>query len=213
VSRFDCDYDYEDEYAELHRGRWDWNLEQATKGRKGQQALRQLEAALLAMPQHRLVDSELATPAGEVCAVGAAIAYAEAQRHGIPFDEAARRLAAEDESWAGFEQAAEDDPDGEYREGDWIRTTYPSWIGCDWPISREVLPGVPRRVSVGRVEVRKGDEEGCDRTAREGKRAGFVYTLAWQVGYMNDDPYLFGKLSPEDRWDAMLRWVRSKITA
>src|SRR5262249_43311413 len=36
-----------------------------------QQVLRELEAALLAMPEKRLVADTLATPAGEVCAVGA----------------------------------------------------------------------------------------------------------------------------------------------
>lgn len=210
MSRF-CDYDNDSEYVELDIGRWEWNLRQTIDGRKGQRALRQLEAALLAMPARRLIESELATPTGEVCAVGAAIAYAEAQRHGISFDDAARRLAAEDTSWEGFEQAIEDDPVGEYRKGDWIRTTYPSWIACDWPISMDAVAEFPRRVSIGRVEVRGDDPEGCDRTAREGKRAGMVYTLAWQVGFMNDDPHEFGNLSPEERWAEMLRWVLSQI--
>jgi hypothetical protein len=212
MSRFDCDYDYDDEYGELHRGRWEWNLEQAIKGRKGQRALRQLEAALLAMPQRRLVDSELATPAGDVCAVGAAIAFAEARREGLSFEEAACNLAREDKTWEGFELATGDDPDGEYREGQWICTYYPQWLPHDFWTSELRSPvDLPLRVMIGRVDVRRGDDEGCERTAREGKRAGFVYTLAWEVGCMNDEEY--GRLTPEDRWDAMLRWVRSKIKA
>lgn len=70
MSRFndDGDWDY---------GRWSlW--EQATtkalEGRRGQAALADLEAALLALPEHRLIESHLAHE-GEVCAVGALVLH------------------------------------------------------------------------------------------------------------------------------------------
>lgn len=50
---------------------WEANQERSIKGRKGQAALRELEAALLALPEKRLIAEELENAAGEVCAVGA----------------------------------------------------------------------------------------------------------------------------------------------
>ena len=50
---------------------WEANLERSLKGHKGQAALRELEAALLALPIKRLIANELENEQGEVCAVGA----------------------------------------------------------------------------------------------------------------------------------------------
>jgi hypothetical protein len=50
---------------------WEANQERSIKGRKGQAALRELEAALLALPEKRLIANELENSKGEVCAVGA----------------------------------------------------------------------------------------------------------------------------------------------
>src|SRR5258708_7100863 len=50
---------------------WEANQRRSIKGRKGQSALRELEAALLALPEKRLIANELERKDGEVCAVGA----------------------------------------------------------------------------------------------------------------------------------------------
>jgi hypothetical protein len=50
---------------------WQANCERSLKGKKGQAALRELEAALLALPAKRLIEGELENEAGEVCAIGA----------------------------------------------------------------------------------------------------------------------------------------------
>lgn len=50
---------------------WEANLRRSLEGRKGQQSLRELEAALLALPEKRLIADELESDKGEVCAVGA----------------------------------------------------------------------------------------------------------------------------------------------
>lgn len=47
------------------------NVERSLKGKKGQAALQKVEAALLAMPQKRLITDVLETAEGEVCALGA----------------------------------------------------------------------------------------------------------------------------------------------
>lgn len=50
---------------------WQANQERSINGRKGQAALRELESALLALPEKRLIAGELENAVGEVCAVGA----------------------------------------------------------------------------------------------------------------------------------------------
>lgn len=49
---------------------WAANVERSLKGKKGQSALRELEAALLALPEKRLIADHLESN-GEVCALGA----------------------------------------------------------------------------------------------------------------------------------------------
>jgi hypothetical protein len=50
---------------------WEANQERAIRGRKGQAALRELEQALLALPEKKLIVDELENAQGEVCAIGA----------------------------------------------------------------------------------------------------------------------------------------------
>lgn len=50
---------------------WEANQRRSLKGKKGQAALRELEAALLALPEPRLIADEFENAQGEVCALGA----------------------------------------------------------------------------------------------------------------------------------------------
>lgn len=50
---------------------WEANLERSLKGRKGQSALRELEAALLALPDKRLIANDTVSADGAVCAIAA----------------------------------------------------------------------------------------------------------------------------------------------
>jgi hypothetical protein len=52
-------------------GLWQANCRRSLKGRKGQAALRRLEAALLAMPEKALRSGKLVANDGSVCAIGA----------------------------------------------------------------------------------------------------------------------------------------------
>jgi len=51
------------------------NCRRSLRGQTGQCALRQLEAALLALPKPRLIAHELQDVAGDVCAIGALVRY------------------------------------------------------------------------------------------------------------------------------------------
>ena len=50
---------------------WDANCRRSMRGKRGQAALRELEAALLAMPEKRLIRDLLTDDDGGVCAIGA----------------------------------------------------------------------------------------------------------------------------------------------
>lgn len=52
-------------------GLWQGNCQRSLKGKAGQAALRELKAALLALPSKRLIAENLVDAHGEVCAIGA----------------------------------------------------------------------------------------------------------------------------------------------
>ncbi len=61
----------EDENYPGQFGLWQANCIRSLKGKEGQAELMELRAALLAMPEKRLVHGSLEDEEGEVCAVGA----------------------------------------------------------------------------------------------------------------------------------------------
>ena len=145
------------------------NLKRSLRGRAGQAALRELEAALLAMPEKALYADVFAEPSGEVCALGA-VAVARKQAQGLSRDEA---LAT----------CADVDP-------------YDSEEEC------EAL-GFPRLVA--QAVVWENDE---------------AHTTVWEVAYGPAHPgrgsYKGGipfirDVTPRERYDAMLAWVRRRI--
>jgi hypothetical protein len=79
MSRFD--YDYADGEG-VPWGLWQQTVSRALGGRRGQEALAELEAALLDLPDRRLIEGYLAND-GDVCAVGAFVAHQRAQEQGI----------------------------------------------------------------------------------------------------------------------------------
>lgn len=93
MSRFEYSEDgWDNEFANLDYGRWERNVRQTLTGKRGRALLEELESALLAMPEKRLITGWLSTPAGECCTVGALAAYRLAQREGVDFREAASLL-------------------------------------------------------------------------------------------------------------------------
>lgn len=69
---------------------WQANCLRSLQGKKGQTALRELEAALLALPEKRLIAEKLEDSDGQVCALGA---LAKHKGHSIP------AIETEDEWW------------------------------------------------------------------------------------------------------------------
>lgn len=107
---------------------WASRVERIVNGRRGQKVLRELIDALLALPERRLIAGAIATPSGEVCAVGAL-----AKHKGID-------LNRDTERW-----------------------------------------------SQGQCHPVAGGWRGSDHeTAELGASIGMTWTLAWEIGFMND---------------------------
>lgn len=70
MSRHGYSDDCDDQWASI---RWRGAVESAIRGKRGQAFLREMLAALDAMPEKALVAEELVTPAGDVCAMGAVL--------------------------------------------------------------------------------------------------------------------------------------------
>lgn len=64
------DEDYPGQFA-----LWQGNCQRSLKGRAGQNALRELEAALLALPDRRLIAGKMIDAEGDVCSIGALAKY------------------------------------------------------------------------------------------------------------------------------------------
>jgi hypothetical protein len=163
MSRINDNYECDDTASFLRGCAFEANAHRALFGKKGQRFLRELEAALLAMPEKRLSDGRLARTTvvgtelvGECCALGAVA------------------------------------------------------------LQREVAAGTPRPVAMQELAlVSKPDDEddesydGWEMTGHAADILGIVKPLAWTVVCANDE--YSRSDSPEDRWQYMLKWARSRI--
>lgn len=179
MSRFDCDDDGEG----VPHGLWDTMVSNALAGKRGQAALAELEFALIELPEKRLISGHLA---GEntVCTVGAYVAAKRAQRDGIDLATSVQQMVEAVPCGCGHDKAKHDEQ------------------GCH---------------DTRRFWQSDGDEEcTCDSyqpeheyahdTAQEGTAFGLRWTVAWHLAYLNDEK--FYNLSPEQRYQEVLAWVR-----
>lgn len=137
---------------------WEQSLTNAVNSKRGQQVLKDLEAALLEMPEKKLIANRIASPEGDVCAVGALHLY--------------RRTKAGEDRAAVLSEIATPDPD----------------LADVW---------------------RDADDE--LRTMDIGEQVGVARTLAWEIGFLNDET--LHKMTPGARYDAVLKWTRERILA
>ena len=154
---------------------WQANTDRSIAGKRGQSALRELEAALVALPRKRLIRGAVAdAQTGDVCAVGA-LSLSIALRSGEDERDALRRLEAIDP----------DDDEGTTDEAERL--------------------GVPRMVAWRLVAL--NDLELEDRYAMaEGPMPRGSYGYEYLAGYQIRVP-----ITPEERYERVLAWVRSKL--
>lgn len=134
---------------------WDNAVRRATYSKRGQKVLREIEAALLALPEKRLIEGLLCDGTG-VCAVGALAAYRKVQG-GMTWTEAFSTL---DES--------------------------------------------------SQYDIEDGDYPSVDETAYFAEdKLKMSFAFSWDLAFNNDHRY--GRLSPEARYEAVLKWVRARL--
>lgn len=103
MSRIDGDYDINSTEALLAAGRWERNSETTVKSKRGQQALREIEAALLALPTKRLAYETFhrVDDAGELeCCVLGALAHHKGVEAREDLNDPDYGFADEAASWA-----------------------------------------------------------------------------------------------------------------
>lgn len=209
MSRYASD-EYDENFANQSELWWA-NVERALAGARGQRALADLEAALLALPEPRLVEGRLATADGAVCAVGALALHLRVQAgedRAAVLAEMARIVPGTcatcwhaDYHHPAGGGACEDCVTRNARLEDWNAHAAAGGSG----IHHRVAPACEAYVDGGYAE----DDSGGDSTARAGVAVGLSYTLAWHLGHLNDEQY--GGVSPEVRYELILAWVRRAL--
>lgn len=140
---------------------WQANCQRSLKGKKGQQELRELEAALVALPEKRLIHGALRDDSGGVCAIAC-----YAKHKGVDLS----RFDPEDES---------------------------DEVG--------VAAGMPRLVAWSVVELND-----------------ILLDTVWELAHGPLNRYeatykggipLIRDMTPEERYEGVLAWVRQQLTA
>lgn len=176
MSRFFDDWDGD---GVIPAGLWDHALSLALGSRRGQEALAELEAALVDLPQPRLVAGHLAVD-GATCAVGALVARRRAEETGVDIAAAIDAMSTQAQCWCGHGREAHDDG------------------GCSGRRWNDKPCGCSRFDA--------DDTEDVWETVAAGERIGLRRTIAWHLAYLNDET--FGSATPEERYERILAWVR-----
>lgn len=102
MSRFE--YAFEDNDGMVPFGLWQATLSRSLASRRGQEALAELEEALVNLPAPRLTEGHLVTDDGDVCAVGAYVAQRRAKAEGVTIAQAVAALTPDhNDPWGGDE--------------------------------------------------------------------------------------------------------------
>lgn len=207
----------------LAHGRWERNARAVLRSKRGQAALRELREALMALPEHRLIE-------GALCTVG-------------PVEERVPQFTDE-------EMAAREASHAEYRaangmepEDEAARAKFVAWYtqreregrleqrealardierqGCGVCVNgallwhRLVKGGMSADEAFSALPTLMTDEDGVDyldETARvTSNDAGIAYTLAWELAYRNDE--IYRSCTPEQRWDKFIQFIDQQLAA
>jgi hypothetical protein len=214
MSRF-TDYDDDDEFSALNYGRWQRNMRVAVTGRRGQAALRALREALMALPEHKLIDSA-------VCTVGGLDKRAPAMTD-AEFEQEVAKAAG----WMA--QGADLGPDWPLKQAEFTRRDREEQreqlaeiifsnggegvcaVGA-FVWHQKVKAGMDPAEAFASLPTVFGEdgEDPATETAELGQQAGLTYTLAWMLAQRNDDTYK--AMTPEQRWQAFVDWIDERLT-
>lgn len=189
MTRFEWDGDYEGPGYENAAELYEHRALTAIYSRRGRAALRELREALMALPQHALIE-------GAVCRV--------------PTDEDGEVLWKEPEAAPG--QATLDGSPVSSRT--LAAPAEVCVVGAHvwW---QKVKAGMaPDEAFVDLPALDSEDDQWGDEmfeTAWLGQSNGLTYTLAWELQSMNDETW--GALTPEERWQRFVAWIDEVLAA
>lgn len=188
---------------------WQANAKRAIAGRRGQQALRDLEAALLELPSKRLIAGRLAHH-GEVCAIGALVAHrraAKGEDRDVVLTELAGQIPVRCE--CGHSELDHVDLTGHCAGCDGARERFRTHaLEAGREPDEDLLS---RRYSCEAFIDGEYDDDGDGdwATVEAAKAVGVTYVLAWELAFANDERY--SGLTPEQRYERTLAWVRDHL--
>lgn len=201
--------DSDDDFDPLAYGRWQVNARRVLHSKRGQQALRDLRAALYALPERRLITSAMCTVGGadaRAPVMTDAQAAAQAAANAGVYGEAQAARYAEweqRESQRGHDRLAAqitEDGEGVCAVGAYAWYQLTSKKGHDPDVAFAMLP----TLSPDAPDDGHGSCE-ISETAMVGEDAGLARTLAWELAYRNDET--FARLTPGQRWAAFVEWI------
>jgi hypothetical protein len=205
MSRF-TDYDDDSEDWALNIGRWEHNSRVALKGKRGRQALRDLREALLALPEHRLIESAMCTVGGLDARVPP---LAEADLQAL----CATPATADNSTWyremmrrGRLEERAELATLIE-QQGEGVCAV----AAYVW--HKKVKNGMDPAEAFAALPTMAGSDpdvgDPLGETAHIGEEAGLTLTLAWNLAYRNDETYR--RMTPEERWVRFMDWIDTEL--
>jgi len=202
MSRFNDYYEVDDEKAVLDQGRWEWNAWQALKGKRGRKALADLREALMALPEHRLIDSAMCTVGGAEMRVAKEFADTSAGRSARPggFDWSEYERIAQEDLRERLAEVISHDGEGVCAIGAFVWHKHVK-AGMDPAEAFSLLP----------LLFDDADGDPMEETACAGKEAGLTYTLAYELAYRNDETYR--NLTPEQRWAKFIEWIDAELAS
>lgn len=175
MSRFDYDGDGDG----MPWGLWESVVSRALGGRRGQEALAEMETALLELPEPRLIEGHLAL-GGATCAVGALVAHKRATTEGVDIGAVIEAMSARVQCWCGHGR--------DHHHG----ATCTGRLWQDRPCGCSAFD--------------PEETEDAFETVAAGQGVGLRFTVAWHLAHLNDEMY--GGATPEERYRLMLAWVR-----
>jgi hypothetical protein len=193
---------YDDDCDPLGEGRYLNNARRSLRGRKGQAVLREVRAALLAMPEKRLIAGDLLKD-GEVCAIGAWARFRLAHGPIKGVVNSARTV------WHSWDEVVDlcapryDEGGGTASDSRYLAQA----MGANWYVASEI--GATNDAL--RYET---DERGV--LLREDCEAGASdarpnYDGPRDADWRPTTYYRHVPLTPERRWQKMLAWLESQM--
>ena len=182
------DYDYEEDFPNQAEF-WRHNARRALKGKRGKKALAELREALLMLPEKRLIEGAVST------------ASLKARYENEP-DQVMRY------DW----HAKEERPEPNYRKKDALAKCEEEGIGVcavgAYLLRKRVLElgETVEEAMANLPSLADVEDHDLYSTIAAGQKAGLSSYVAWLLADRNDEMY--GELTPEERYERMLRYVR-----